>query len=94
MNNLKPNSVFLDNVTGDYYSFDKYLCQWKPKGNVGLHNFKAIEVSAATKARDMVTKTQIYRAQATPTNTNLYFQKGSDVKCYVDKHHQSHWLFN
>ena len=45
LTNLAPGSVFLDYATGDFYSFDKYECQWKPKGNVGLHYQKAIEVS-------------------------------------------------
>lgn len=94
LNSLTPESVFLDYATGDFYGFDKYECQWKPKGNVGLHYSKAIEVGKTiTPGRELVTKTQVYRAQATPVHTNLFLQKASDVKAYVDKHHHGHYLF-
>ena len=63
LNSLTPESVFLDYATGDFYGFDKYECQWKPKGNVGLHYSKAIEVGKTiTPGRELVTKTQVYRA--------------------------------
>lgn len=45
LSRLQPNSVFLDNSTGDYYVFDPLDSEWKPKGNVGLHFKKAIEVN-------------------------------------------------
>lgn len=90
---MTPRSVFLDQGTGDFYSFEKQTCQWKPKGNVGLHYSKALEVSKMSTGRELVGKTQIYRANATSTNTNLFLQKASDLKCYVDKHHHGHYLF-
>ena len=93
LSSLGPNSVFLDYATGDFYAFDKYECQWKPKGNVGLHYSKALEVSKMVSGRELVSKTQVYRAQATPTNLHLFLQKATDVKCYVDKHHHGHYLF-
>ncbi len=37
--------MFLDNSTGDYYVFDPMEFIWKPKGNVGLHFKKTIEVN-------------------------------------------------
>ena len=40
-----PESVFLDYATGDFYQFDKYEFEWKPKGNVGMHYSKALEVT-------------------------------------------------
>ena len=57
LSNLTPHSVFLDYATGDFYSFDKYDYQWKPKGNVGMHYSKALEVSKTTTGRDLVGKT-------------------------------------
>ena len=72
LSSLGPNSVFLDYATGDFYAFDKYECQWKPKGNVGLHYSKALEVSKMVSGRELVSKTQVYRAQATPTNLHLF----------------------
>ena len=60
---------------------------------MGLHYSRALEISKMKAGRDLVSKTQIYRAQATPSNTNLFLQKASDVKCYVDKHCHGHFLF-
>jgi hypothetical protein len=34
---LTPHSVFLDQTTGDFYSFDESDMKWKATGNVGLH---------------------------------------------------------
>ena len=85
---MTPESVFLDHSTGDFYGFDKYECQWKPKGNVGLHYSKAIEVgNTTTPGSVLVSKAQVHRVQATPVQSNLFLQKASDVKAYVDKHH-------
>ena len=73
LSDLTPESVFLDYATGDFYSFDKYECLWKPKGNVGMHYSKAVEGSQKMIAgRELVSKTQVYRAQATPSNTALF----------------------
>ena len=73
LSNLSPDSVFLDYATGDFYSHDKYEGHWRPKGNVGMHYCKALEGSQAMIAgRELVSKTQIYRAQATAPNTNLF----------------------
>ena len=43
--------------------------------------------------RDLVKKTEIYRAQTTPSDYHLFFQKATDVKCYVNKNVQGHYLF-
>lgn len=34
---LEKHQVYLDNLTGDYYSYDKNTNEWKPSGNVGIH---------------------------------------------------------
>lgn len=38
---LSQNKVFLDNTTGDIYSFQYETNEWVPKGNVGLHNVRS-----------------------------------------------------
>lgn len=98
LNALTPHSVFLDHATGDFYKFDKYECQWRPKGNVGLHYSKALEVVTGNPrdnkaGRELVSKTQVYRAQSVSSNLNLFLQRATDVKCYVDKFHHGHFLF-
>ena len=73
LTNLTPQSVFLDYATGDFYNFCKYEFQWRPKGNVGLHYSKAIEINKAKMAtgHELVVPTQIFRPQA--TKGNLFF---------------------
>lgn len=35
---LDPNfHVYLENLSGDYYTYDKWAKEWQPKGNFGLH---------------------------------------------------------
>ena len=39
---LKPAyHTFLEDLTGDYYSFDPEKSEWVPKGNVGMHRANA-----------------------------------------------------
>ena len=56
LNNITPQSVFLDYATGDFYQFDKYETQWKPKGNVGIHYSNALEVSKTMPGSALVSK--------------------------------------
>jgi hypothetical protein len=73
---LDSNSVLLDHSTGDYYQFDKYDIEWKPRGNFGLHYSKALEVSAFKTGLDLVRKTQIFRARKkAPACAALVLQK-------------------
>ena len=41
---LQPDSVFLDNSTGDFYVFCPHEHEWKPKGNVGLYFKTTLEI--------------------------------------------------
>ena len=41
--NLTKDEVFLDNATGDYYTFRQDTEVWAPLGNTGMHNSKAAE---------------------------------------------------
>jgi hypothetical protein len=45
LDKLTPDSVFLDNSTGDFYQFDQLDSEWKAKGNVGLYFKKTIEIN-------------------------------------------------
>ena len=33
--------VFLDDLSGDFYTYDKSSSQWRPEGNFGLHSARA-----------------------------------------------------
>src|SRR5690348_16270638 len=41
--NLKNNDFYLDNVTGDMYSYHALKAEWIPKMNAGMHNAKAAQ---------------------------------------------------
>ena len=75
--------MFLDNATGDFYSFDSDDCRWKPNGNVGMHYSKALHFEPDSQA--LISRPVIYRSDA--LNGSLFLQKASDVKAYVDKIH-------
>ena len=59
--NLAKDEVFLDNATGDYYTFRKDTEVWTPLGNTGIHNSNAAEQYGG-----MMMKTKTYR----PKNLN------------------------
>jgi hypothetical protein len=40
---LKIGEVFLDNSTGDIYTFDSHQAGFSPIANAGLHNHKAAQ---------------------------------------------------
>ena len=51
--------TFLDDLTGDFYSFDPSAQEWKPVGNTGLHwENAAASISGEMKrgASDLVKK--------------------------------------
>jgi hypothetical protein len=56
LSKLEPESVFLDNSTGDYYQFDQIESEWKSKGNVGLYFKKTIELNESMPGHAYVTK--------------------------------------
>jgi hypothetical protein len=59
--NLSKNKVFLDNATGDYYTFRKDLNVWAPVGNAGLHYSKAAEAYGGIG--EFMTKTKTYKSK-------------------------------
>jgi hypothetical protein len=38
---IKNFHVFLENLSGDIFTYDKEKKAWIPIGNIGLHNYKA-----------------------------------------------------
>lgn len=38
---LSPCHVYLDDLSGDFYCYDRFAGTWKPMGNFGLHNSRA-----------------------------------------------------
>jgi hypothetical protein len=40
---MTSKSVFLNNLNGDYYRFSHESREWKPAGNVGMHDKNSME---------------------------------------------------
>jgi hypothetical protein len=63
LSQLSPNHVYLDDLSGDYYSFDKFSSQWKPLGNFGLHYSRAeasIQGVIVGSSADLMKKVKTY----------------------------------
>ena len=87
----KGYHVFLDNLSGDFYSYDHDKLEWFPEGNVGLHNHRieaSIEGGQQTNSM-FKTNTEKFSDQA-----GLIMTSHSDVKCDVRKNFLSHWIFD
>lgn len=93
MQNGQANNVFLDNLTGDYYTFDEAKKEWKPTGNVGLHYSRAMSSLGGSVGGDSVKKVSNYQSKVTDLKPSLFFSKLTDVKCIIKKHFISHPLF-
>ncbi len=57
---LRKNQVFLDNLTGDYYVYDKERNEWKPNGNVGIHYSRAMASLGGKVGGDLIKKVSVY----------------------------------
>ena len=88
---LQPESVFLDNSTGDFYVFDPIDLEWKPKGNVGLYFKITIEIGRMP-GHAYVQRPQQYvsRPDYVP---KAPLQKVYDVNCRLFRHTCGHFIF-
>lgn len=73
---LNKNEVFLDNATGDFYSFRKDLEVWAPAGNTGIHFQKAAESYGGIG--EYMTKTKTYKPKSINPFQDLYISKLSE----------------
>jgi hypothetical protein len=53
----------MDNLSGDYYTYEDKTNDWKPSGNVGLHYSRAM--SDGSVAGDLVKKVSTYQPKVT-----------------------------
>ena len=80
--NLARNEVFLDNATGDYYTYKKDLDLWVPIGNIGLHYLKSAESSGTEGALMRKVKTYIPKPSKYSTQECLK-SKITERKCKI-----------
>lgn len=88
--NLTRNDVFLDNATGDYYTFKKDVGLWVPMGNTGLHYSKAAEQSGTEGA--FMRKVKTYKPKPSKYSTQEVLKsKITERKCTIRKEFLHHW---
>lgn len=84
LKNLTWNDFFLDNETGDFYSFHFDSAQWIPRFNAGLHYSRA-----AVGAQDIVGN--FSKAASNRKVTKLQITNSDEVIVYIKKLFLSHW---
>jgi hypothetical protein len=85
--------VYLDNLTGDFYSFDQASGEWKPAGNVGLHYSRAMASLGGVVGGDLIKKVSTYHAKGVNNlKPGLLYSKLTDVRCSMKKQYISHPL--
>ncbi|CDW75232.1 UNKNOWN [Stylonychia lemnae] len=89
---LEKNQVFLDNLTGDYYQYEREKNEWKPVGNVGLHYSRAMASHGGLTGGDLIKKVSTYTEKNNFNKPQLFFSKLTDVKCSIKKQYISHPL--
>lgn len=85
----KRNEVFLDNATGDYYTFRKDLEVWAPIGNIGLHYAKAAEAHGSNA--EALKKVKTYKTKSLNPMEQIYISKLTEKKVIVKKEYLQHW---
>lgn len=90
-NKFKDN-VFLDRITGDYFSFNNEINQWVPMGNVGIHYSRAVE-AIDNKSSEHLKMKHDYKPSEAKYSIGLFTSKLSEAKCCAKKNHINHWLF-
>lgn len=83
LNRLKRGEVFLENSTGDIYSFDHSRNEFYPVANVGIHNNKAAQEKA--KKGGVMLKSYTYIAKVFDEATSVYTGKASETLVHVFK---------
>ena len=91
--NFDVNDVFLDNSTGDYYSFKKDQGMWLPVGNVGIHYSKSAGIERFNDK--LITRSKLHQSRLfSHASQNIVTSKVSERKCVVKKDFLHHWIFD
>lgn len=88
---ITTDDFFLDNVTGDLYSYSFDKNEWSAKANIGIHYEKAAQ-EFYTLGKFIV-KSPTYRVKSLNSLANLFISKNTESICYLKKSHLSHYLF-
>ncbi|CAD8115459.1 unnamed protein product [Paramecium primaurelia] len=92
LNEIRMTDFFLDNVTGDLYSFNYDTEEWVSKGNAGLHSRRSAE-EFKTIGKYIVKAPQ-YKVSRMKEIDQLYFSKETEIVCSLRKNSMHNYLFN
>lgn len=89
----KGYHAFLDNLSGDVYTFDAEKLEWQPFGNTGLHYSRAEASIQGGLQDETVKKTKIHVSNSNATlKQPLIVTSPYDAKCELRKNLMSHWV--
>ena len=87
---VKADEYFLDNVTGDLYSYNSIKNEWMPKMNVGIHNAKAAQ--SYDSLGKFIIKTPVYKPKTRGDHSLSYVSKELEDVCFLKKVYLQHWV--
>ena len=94
----KDFHVFLDNLTGDIFGYNKEVMEWQPVGNVGLHHSRtesSMQGGTQGAAGDLVKKIKVHKDSSMNSQKPIMIMtQDSDIKCDVRKNFCNHWLLD
>ena len=80
---------FLDNVTGDLYSYNADAQEWIPRVNVGIHHRRAAE--AFDSLGKYIIKQPVYKPKPLFDNNMHYLSSTNEDFCTIKKVYLQHW---
>lgn len=92
MAKLRNTDYFLDNLTGDLYSYNYDTNEWVAKANAGIHYEKTVQEYHSLGK--YILKAPIYRPKNLNDDKNVFTTRKTESVCYIKKNHISHWLFD
>ena len=90
------NHVFLDSLSGDYYTYNKDNQEWRPEGNTGLHYARAeasLQGAVVGGAADLVKRVRAFEGKPDDQGPVLIYSSAGDTKCSIRKEYSNHWIF-
>ena len=86
---ISANDLFLDRVTGDFYTYSSFSGQWMPIGNAGLHSNKAAQ--AFNSIGKYMIKAPVYKPQPRLDKYSAFLQRNYETYASIKKIHLQHW---
>ena len=89
---MRNTDFFLDNLTGDLYSFNYDTNEWTTKANAGIHYEKTVQEYHSLGK--YIIKAPIYRPKNLNDDKNVFTTRRSESVCFIKKNHVNHWIFD